>query len=157
PTVSNKVLYGGRFGDLIGALPIGYRFSAKQLWNDYKASASNLKLAGDKIMVTDDKQPGTYESVEIPLRASVNIDKAQLFAEAKHHIEGWANARVDKYAYEAPDPAKNQRSASIIEFSWKKNGAWTGWQDVEVNRELEGLEQVSAFKIRFTLRKDLTA
>ncbi|MCG8475261.1 MAG: hypothetical protein MI784_07290 [Cytophagales bacterium] len=160
PTVSDKVLYGGRFGDLIGALPVGYRFTAADLWNTYKKSADNLKLSSDILGTADNTKDGAYESIEIPLgngSTPVSIDKNQLAIQIAWHVEGWANARISKNAYETANPSQNQRAAFTVEFDWKLNGKWTGWQEHEIGREMSGIDNATHFKFRFVMRKEVTA
>ncbi|BDD13154.1 hypothetical protein FUAX_55860 (plasmid) [Fulvitalea axinellae] len=175
PNVSDKVKFGGEKGGYLGAHYIAFRLTAATLWNNHKASATNLALESGFFVTLDNSQDGDYESTAITLPTPMDIDVIDFASETAYHAEGWANARMDDTPYETADPATEQRSAFVFRADFFTDGAWTGWKKMEpgvglVDSNGNGnmdtgydpataqiVRNVTQIKIGFTLRKEVTA
>lgn len=170
------VLHGGQYGGFIGAKGVGMRFTPDELWNTYKASSINLELLSGLFITTDSAQTGIYESIEIPLPGTGDIEMIALFQEVAYQLEGWVNARISQDDYEVPDSTIEQRTVMTFKIDFYSNNVWTGWKTLEVGAparvdnagngnqdvgynpdEAQVIPQVSKLKIHFEMRKHLTA
>lgn len=186
PDCDERVRFGGLNGTYIGALPVGYRLSAAELWNTHidVANTSNLDydMVNNAIVLASGQDVGTYTSLIIDLGAPITVDMVDFMANFVYNIEGTAkqgvsNQRIDTTPDLLPDNTENQRVVYDYRLQYSPDGvtALTGWKNLELNRmptvdgnglyQLEdGFNQATAqkltiqrLKIEFTLRRIIIA
>lgn len=186
PDCDERVRFGGLNGTYIGALPVGYRLSASELWNTHidVANTSNLDydMVNNAIVLASGQDVGTYTSLIIDLGVPITVDMVDFMANFVYNIEGTAkqgvsNQRIDTTPDLLPDNTKNQRVVYDYRLQYSPDGvtALTGWKNLELNRmptkdsaelyQLEdGFNQATAqkltiqrLKIEFTLRRIIIA
>lgn len=186
PDCDERVRFGGLNGTYIGALPVGYRLSASELWNTHidVANTSNLDydLVNNAIVLAAGQDVGTYTSLIIDLGVPITVDMVDFMANFVYNIEGTAkqgvsNQRIDTTPDLLPDNTKNQRVVYDYRLQYSPDGvtALTGWENMELNRmptvdgdglyQLEdGFSQATAqkltiqrLKLEFTLRRIIIA
>lgn len=182
PDCDERVRFGGLNGTYIGALPVGYRLSASELWNTHIDSGNTSNLAYDMvnnaIVLASGQDVGTYTSLIIDLGAPIVVDMVDFLANFVYNIEGTAkqgvsNQRIDTTPDLLPDNTENQRVVYDYRLQYSPDGVTglTGWENLELNRmptkdgdglyQLEdGFDQATAqkltiqrLKIEFTLRR----
>lgn len=182
PDCDERVRFGGLNGTYIGALPVGYRLSASELWNTHidVANTSNLDydMVNNAIVLASGQDVGTYTSLIIDLGTPITVDMVDFMANFVYNIEGTAkqgvsNQRIDTTPDLLPDNTENQRVVYDYRLQHSPDGvtALTGWENLELNRmptvdgdgiyQLEdGFNQATAqkltiqrLKIEFTLRR----
>lgn len=186
PDCDERVRFGGLNGTYIGALPVGYRLSASELWNTHidVANTSNLDydMVNNAIVLAAGQDVGTYTSLIIDLGVPITVDMVDFLANFVYNIEGTAkqgvsNQRIDTTPDLLPDNTENQRVVYDYRLQYSPDGvtALTGWENLELNRmptkdgdglyQLEdGFNQATAqkltiqrLKIEFTLRRVIIA
>ena len=115
PTASDLIKFGGLNGSYIGALPVGYRFGASDLWNTYRDSVNttglNWNVVNSAIVIDDLVDNGTYRSIRISLPKPIVCDLSSFFANLVYNVEGTvkqgvANQRIDTTPDMLPDNTK---------------------------------------------------
>ncbi len=186
PDCDERVRFGGLNGTYIGALPVGYRLSASELWNTHidATNTSNLDydLVNNAIVLASGKDVGTYTSLVIDLGVPIRVDMVDFLANFVYNVEGTAkqgvsNQRIDTTPDLSPDNTKNQRVVYDYRLQYSPDDvtALTGWENLELNRmptvdgaglyQLEdGFNQATAqkltiqrLKLEFTLRRIIIA
>lgn len=186
PDCDERVRFGGLDGTYIGALPVGYRLSASELWNTHidVANTSNLDydMVNNAIVLASGQDVGTYTSLVIDLGAPIVVDMVDFLANFVYNIEGTAkqgvsNQRIDTTPDLLPDNTKNQRVVYDYRLQYSPDGvtALTDWVNLELNRmptvDGDGLHQlddgfnqataqkltIQRLKIEFTLRRIIIA
>lgn len=186
PDCAELVRFGGLNGTYIGALPVGYRLSASELWNTHidtaNTSSLDYDLVNNAIVLASGQDAGTYTSLIIDLGAPIVVDMVDFLANFVYNIEGTAkqgvsNQRIDTTPDLLPDNTENQRVVYDYRLQYSPDGvtALTGWENLELNRmptkdgaglyQLEdGFNQATAqkltiqrLKIEFTLRRVIIA
>jgi hypothetical protein len=186
PNCDERVRFGGLNGTYIGALPVGYRLSASELWNTHIDTVNTSNLAFDMvnnaIVLATGQDVGTYTSLIIDLGAPITVDMVDFLANFVYNIEGTAkqgvsNQRIDTTPDLLPDNTKNQRVVYDYRLQYSPDGvtALTGWENLELNRmptvDGAGLHQlddgfnqataqkitIQRLKIEFTLRRIIIA
>lgn len=186
PDCDERIRFGGLNGTYIGALPVGYRLSASELWNTHidVANTSNLAydMVNNAIVLASGQDVGTYTSLIIDLGLPITVDMVDFLANFVYNIEGTAkqgvsNQRIDTTPDLLPDNTKNQRVVYDYRLQYSPDAvtALTGWENLELNRmptvdgaglyQLEdGFNQATAqkltirrLKIEFTLRRIIIA
>lgn len=182
PNADDRVKFGGLNGTYIGAKPVGYRFSASDLWNTHvdSANTSNLDydLINDAIVLASGQDVGTYRSVRISLPEPITVDLVEFFANFVYNVEGTAkqgvaNQRIDTTTDLEPDNTENQRVVYDYRLQVAPNNTddLSVFKDYELNREptvdgdgnsqlndlfdddTEQKQTVQDFIIEFTLRR----
>src|SRR5690554_3055894 len=186
PDCDERVRFGGLNGTYIGALPVGYRLSASELWNTHIDVANTSNLAFDMInnaiVLAAGQDVGTYTSLIIDLGVPITVDMVDFLANFVYNIEGTAkqgvsNQRIDTTPDLLPDNTENQRVVYDYRLQYSPDGvtALTDWENMELNRmptidgaglyQLEdGFNQATAqkltiqrLKLEFTLRRVIIA
>src|SRR5690554_5547850 len=186
PDCDERVRFGGLNGTYIGALPVGYRLSASELWNTHidTVNTSNLDfdMVNNAIVLASGQDVGTYTSLIIDLGVPVTVDMVDFLANFVYNIEGTAkqgvsNQRIDTTPDLLPDNTENQRVVYDYRLQYSPDGvtALTDWENMELNRmptidgaglyQLEdGFNQATAqkltiqrLKLEFTLRRVIIA
>ncbi len=186
PDCDERVRFGGLNGTYIGALPVGYRLSASELWNTHidTVNTSNLDydMVNNAIVLATGQDVGTYTSLIIDLGVPITVDMVDFMANFVYNIEGTAkqgvsNQRIDTTPDLLPDNTKNQRVVYDYRLQYSPDAvtALTDWVNLELNRmptidgdglyQLEdGFNQATAqkltiqrLKIEFTLRRVIIA
>ena len=145
PTSSDLIKFGGLNGSYIGALPVGYRFGAADLWNTYKdaVNTSNIdyNMINQGLVMTDGQDVGTYRSIRISLPKPITCDLAAFFANLVYNVEGTvkqgvANQRIDTTVDMLPDKTKNQRVVYDYKLSYAPNSTdqLSAFKNFELNR-----------------------
>ncbi len=182
PDCDDRVKFGGLNGTYIGAKPVGYRFSASDLWNTYidSGNTSNLDydMVNNAIVLADGFDVGTYRSIRISMAEPITVDLVEFFANFVYNIEGTAkqsvaNQRIDSTPDLLPDNTKNQRVVYDYRLQVAPNTVdpLSVFKDYELNREptidadgdsqlndlfddtTEQKQTVQDFIIEFTLRR----
>jgi len=186
PDCDERVRFGGLNGTYIGALPVGYRLSASELWNTHidVANTSNLAfdMVNNAIILASGQDVGTYTSLVIDLGLPIVVDMVDFLANFVYNVEGTAkqgvsNQRIDTTPDLLPDNTKNQRVVYDYRLQYSPDDviALTDWENLELNRmptvdgaglyQLEdGFDQSTAqkltiqrLKLEFTLRRVIIA
>lgn len=186
PDCDERVRFGGLNGTYIGALPVGYRLSASELWNTHidTVNTSNLDydMVNNAIVLASGQDVGTYRSLIIDLGVPITVDMVDFFANFVYNIEGTAkqgvsNQRIDTTPDLLPDNTENQRVVYDYRLQYSPDGvtALTDWKNLELNRmptkDGDGLHQledgfnqataqkltIQRLKIEFTLRRIIIA
>ena len=145
PTASDLIKFGGLNGSYIGALPVGYRFSASDLWNTYKDAVNTSNIDYDMVnqglVITDGQDVGTYRSIRISLPKPITCDLAAFFANLVYNVEGTikqgvANQRIDTTPDLLPDNTANQRVVYDYKLSYAPNNtdSLSAFKNFELNR-----------------------
>ena len=146
PDADDRVKFGGLNGTYIGAKPVGYRFSASDLWNTYidSGNTSNLEydMVNNAIVLQDGFDVGTYRSVRISMPEAITVDLVAFMANFVYNIEGTAkqgvaNQRIDSTPDLLPDNTENQRVVYDYRLQVAPNtvDALSVFKDYELNRE----------------------
>jgi hypothetical protein len=146
PTANDRVKFGGLNGTYIGAKPVGYRFSASDLWNTHidSGNTSNLEydMVNNAIVLSDGFDVGTYRSVRISMLEAITVDLVAFMANFVYNIEGTAkqgvaNQRIDTTVDLQPDNTANQRVVYDYRLQVAPNtvDALSVFKDYELNRE----------------------
>jgi len=186
PDCDERLRFGGLNGTYIGALPVGYRLSASELWNTHIDSANTSNLAFDMvnnaIVLASGQDVGTYTSLIIDLGVPITVDMVDFLANFVYNIEGTAkqgvsNQRIDTTPDLLPDNTENQRVVYDYRLQYSPDGvtALTDWENLELNRmptvDGAGLHQlddgfnqataqkltIQRLKLEFTLRRVIIA
>jgi len=186
PDCDERVRFGGLNGTYIGALPVGYRLSASELWNTHidTVNTSNLDydMINNAIVLATGQDVGTYTSLIIDLGVPITVDMVDFLANFVYNIEGTAkqgvsNQRIDTTPDLLPDNTENQRVVYDYRLQYSPDAvtALTGWENLELNRmptvDGAGLHQlddgfnqataqkltIQRLKIEFTLRRVIIA
>ena len=145
PTASDLIKFGGLNGSYIGALPVGYRFSASDLWNTYKDAVNTSNIDYDMVnaslVITDGQEVGTYRSIRISLPKPITCDLAAFFANLVYNVEGTvkqgvANQRIDTTPDLLPDSTVKQRVVYDYKLSYASNNTdpLSAFKNFELNR-----------------------
>lgn len=145
PNASDIVKYGGLNGTYIGALPVGYRYSAYDLYNTYIDSGNSSNLAWDAansaIVIATGQDVATYRSIRISLPVAITCDPVKFFANLVCNIEGTAkqgvaNQRIDTTPDLEPDNTLNQRVVYDFKLAYAPNttDALSAFKNFELNR-----------------------
>lgn len=182
PTASDIVKFGGLSGTYIGALPVGYRFSAASLYNTYIDAVNSSNLAWDAvnsaIVIADGFDTAVYRSIRISLPQPIIVDPINFFANLVYNSEGTArqgvaNQRIDTTVDLQPENTLNQRVVYDYKLAYSPNNvdALSAFKNFELNNvpyvDNEGESMlddnydsserqritVQDFMIEFTLRK----
>lgn len=186
PDCDERVRFGGLNGTYIGALPVGYRLSATELWNTHidVANTSNLAfdMVNNAIVLATGQDVGTYTSLIIDLGLPITVNMVDFLANFVYNVEGTAkqgvsNQRIDTTPDLSPDNTKNQRVVYDYRLQYSPDGvtALTDWVNLELNRmptiDGAGLHQlddgfnqttaqkltIQRLKLEFTLRRVIIA
>ena len=145
PTASDLIKFGGLNGSYIGALPVGYRFNAADLWTTYKDALNTSNIDYDMVnqglVITDGQEVGTYRSIRISLPKPITCDLAAFFANIVYNVEGTvkqgvANQRIDTTPDLLPDNTVKQRVVYDYKLSYAPNNtdSLSAFKNFELNR-----------------------
>lgn len=186
PDVSDIVKFGGLNGTYIGALPVGYRYSAYNLYNTYIDAANSSNLAwnavNNAIVIADGFDTAVYRSIRITLPVAISCDPINFFANLVYNIEGTAkqgvaNQRIDTTPDLEPNNTFNQRVVYDFKLAYAANDTdpLSDFKNFELNSvpyiDNEGESMlddnydlserqkplIRSFMIEFTLRKIIIA
>lgn len=145
PTASDFIKFGGLNGSYIGALPVGYRFSASELWNTYKDALNTSNIDYDMVsaglVIADGQDVGTYRSIRISLPKPITCNLSAFFANLVYNVEGTvkqgvANQRIDTTVDMLPDNTVKQRVVYDYKLSYAPNNTdpLSAFKNFELNR-----------------------
>lgn len=145
PNASDIIKYGGLNGTYVGALPVGYRYSAYDLYNTYIDSGNSSNIAWDAvnsaIVIATGQDVATYRSVRISLPVAITCDPINFFANLVYNIEGTAkqgvaNQRIDTTQDLVPNNTLNQRVVYDFKLAYAPNttDALSAFKNFELNR-----------------------
>lgn len=139
PGGDERLRYGGLNGHFIGALPMGYNFSALNLWNNFKdvTNTSNLILNVDnKIVRIDANIPGVFTSTIVTLDTAIEADINMFFKNNVYDSTGLAVQRLDYGTDDTKDDTLIQRTVYSYRMKISPDliTPLSDWKEYEIDR-----------------------